>query len=153
MAVVGAGVAMLEPGLRDGRLTHDARVLLSAVARAVLDGSLATEPSARQVALAAHLERLDTTLAGLPVPVRSEISELIALLNVPPGRLVIAGLRSPWSRAGVEEVQAAMQGMRRSSILMRRQVYQALRELTIAAYFADPAAWAALGYPGPRAIS
>jgi hypothetical protein len=43
-------------------------------------------------------------------------------------------------------------GMRRSSLAVRQQAYLALRELTMAAYFAEPATWGRLNYDGPRAI-
>ena len=33
-----------------------------------------------------------------------------------------------------------------------QQAYQALRDLTNAAWFADPEAWSAIGYPGPQAV-
>ena len=39
--------------------------------------------------------------------------------------------------------------MRASRIALRQQAYHALRDLTHAAYFADAATWARLGYPGP----
>jgi hypothetical protein len=41
-------------------------------------------------------------------------------------------------------------GMRRSTLAIRQQVYLALRELMMASYFAGPATWRQLGYPGPR---
>jgi hypothetical protein len=50
-------------------------------------------------------------------------------------------------------VQSALQAMRSSRLELRQQAYHALRDLTNAAYFADAATWAALGYPGPRSLS
>jgi hypothetical protein len=45
-----------------------------------------------------------------------------------------------------------LQGLRTSSLSLRQQVYHALRDLTNAAWFADAAAWSAIGYPGQRAV-
>jgi hypothetical protein len=42
--------------------------------------------------------------------------------------------------------------MRVSSLALKQQAYQALRDLTNAAYYADPSAWNVLGYPGPKAL-
>ena len=50
------------------------------------------------------------------------------------------------------ELQAALQAMRVASIATRQQVYHALRDLTNAAYYAEPATWAQLGYPGPTPV-
>jgi hypothetical protein len=43
--------------------------------------------------------------------------------------------------------------MRQSSLLLRRQAYGALRDLTHAAYFADATTWPLLRYPGPRTLA
>ena len=47
LAVAGTGVALLQPGLRDGHLSHGATAVMRAVARAVLDGALPAEPLRR----------------------------------------------------------------------------------------------------------
>ncbi len=153
LATVGGGLAWLTPGLDpQGRMLGGARAVMHATARAVLDGALPSEASAREMALQAHLQRLDATLAAFPSATRSELSQLLALLAAAPGRLAFAGLRSPWPEAEVAEVQQALQGLRTSSLALRQQAYHALRDLTNAAYFADPSTWQKLGYPGPASI-
>jgi hypothetical protein len=42
--------------------------------------------------------------------------------------------------------------MRTSTLVLRQQAYHALRDLTNAAFYADAAAWAPMGYPGPREV-
>jgi hypothetical protein len=59
------------------------------------------------------------------------------------------GLRPAWDEATVPEVQLALQGLRTSALSLRQQAYHALRDLTNAAWFADPSSWAAMGYDGP----
>lgn len=152
LAVAGGGIAMLRPGLIDGRLTAPAREVFHAVARAVLDGSLPVDDVQRRAAMDAHLGRLDDALAGFPVATQAELSQLLALLASPPGRIGLAGLRSDWPDASVDELEASLQAMRTSSLAMRQQIYHALRDLTNAAYYADPQTWPLLGYPGPRPV-
>jgi hypothetical protein len=152
LALAGGGVALLRPGLRDGRLTPAGRSLFEAVASAVLDDALPTDTSARRAALADHLDRLDATLAGFPPHLRRELSDLIALLDAAPGRWLVCGLRNHWSTARTNDIRAALQAMRESTIALRQQAYHALRDLSNAAYFADPSTWPLLGYPGPRAM-
>lgn len=151
-AVAGGGVALLRPGLVDGRMTPAARAVFHAVARAVLDGSLPLDPAARRTALNAHLNRLDDTLAGFAPPTRAELSQLLALLASAPGRIALAGLQPDWPEASVLELQQSLQAMRTSKLAMRQQVYHALRDLTNAAYYADPSVWPLMGYPGPRSV-
>lgn len=150
LALAGGGLALLRPGLVDGRLGPAGREVFAAVARAVLDGSLPADAQARRDAIAAHLRRLDDTVAGFPAAVRAELSDLLGLLGAAPGRVAFAGLVPAWGDASVAEIQAALQDMRTSRLALRQQAYHALRDLTNAAYYADPATWVALGYPGPR---
>jgi hypothetical protein len=152
LVLVGGGIALLRPGLEHGRLTVAGREVFEAVARAVLDGSLPEEPSRRAEALRAHLQRLDDVLGAFPAATQAELSQLLAILSAAPGRAALAGLHVSWPRANTAQIQSALQGMRVSSLAPRQQAYHALRDLTNAAYYADPSAWPLMGYPGPRAI-
>lgn len=152
LAVAGGGVALLQPGLRGGRMSVAAREVMRAVADAVLDGVLPTDPTSRQQALQSHLERLDVAIGAFPAATRGEISQLLALLASAPGRVALAGLHAPWPQAGIAAVQQSLQSLRLSSLSLRQQTYHALRDLTNAAYFSDPSAWKHLGYPGPTDI-
>lgn len=152
LALAGGGVALLRPGWVEGGLSADAAKVMRAVARAVLDGSLPADAVAREAALHGHMKRLDATIAGFPAAVQDELSQLLMLLASAPGRVLLAGLYKPWEEANVDELSAALQAMLTSSIALRQQAFHALRDLTNAAYFADPATWPLLGYPGPLAI-
>ncbi|WP_342129709.1 hypothetical protein [Hydrogenophaga sp. OTU3427] len=149
LALVGGGLALQQPVLVAGRLAAPARGLFVAVGRAVLAGSLPTEPAAQAQALLAWLGRLDDSIAALPPHTQAELGQLLAVLVSAPGRWTLAGLRTDWPQASVAEVQAALEAMRHSRLALRQQAYFALRDLSAAAYFAAPETWFALGYPGP----
>jgi hypothetical protein len=153
LALAGSGIALMyEAAWRNGRLEPAGRSVLGAVARAVLDGSLPVETADQTAAIDTHLTRMNATVAAMSPNTQGEIADLLALLAMPPGRRALAGLASPWPRATLAELQGALQSMRQSSLLLRRQAYGALRDLTHAAYFSDPSAWPLLGYPGPRLL-
>jgi hypothetical protein len=149
LALAGAGVALWTPGLARGRLSPDARLIARRVADAVLEGSLPPDGPAREAALDAHAARFESTVQGLPAVVRGELSDLFALLGTPPARWAITGLSTSWEKASRPEITSRLEAMRLSSMAVRQQVYHALRDLTNAAWYADPVAWGALGYPGP----
>ena len=150
LALAGGGFALLHaPAWRNDRLTDVGRRVLASIARAVLDGSLPTPAEAQLVALDSHLERMDATLRALPPSMQTEVGDLLALLGVAPGRLALTGLASDWSLASVPQVQEALQAMRTSHFDLRKQAYQALRDLTHAAYFASAETWTQFGSPGP----
>lgn len=152
LTVAGGGVAYWRPGVSKGRLSNSGRAVFRAVGDAMLDGSLPTEPAARDAALDAWLERLDGTVAALPRALRDELAQLLALLNTTPGRRWLTGLANDWGTASVPQMQAALQLMRVSSSLTKQQAYHALHELTSASYFSTPSTWRLMGYPGPTDI-
>ena len=152
LAVAGGGVALFQPGLRGEHLGPGAREVMHAVARAVLDGILPSAAAEREQVLRAHLDRLDAAVATFPPATRAELSQMLALLASAPGRVVLAGLHSTWPEAEVDAIQQSLQDLRLSRLALKQQTYHALRDLTNAAYFSDPSAWAHLGYPGPQDI-
>lgn len=154
LTLLAGGTALwFEPAWRDDHLSAEAQSLAAAVARGVLEGTLPAETVAQGAAISAHLERLNATVRAMPPASQTQISIMFAILATPPGRWALAGIRNPWNAVSSQEVQSALQAMRTSQVLLRRQVYQALRDLTHAAYFADSVTWTHLGYPGPTSVT
>jgi hypothetical protein len=152
LAVGGGMLALVQPGWRDGHLTGRGREVLAAIAGALLDGILPREGAAADREVQALLARLDATIAAFPPHVQTELSQLLALLGSAGGRLALAGLGEDWQHASVPQRAVALQSMRVSNLRLRQQAYQALHDLIGSAYFAEPATWSLLGYPGPMRI-
>ena len=153
LAVIAGGTVLsYEDAWRDGRLSSAGTSVIRSIARAVLLGSLPVQHVAHEVALTAHVERMESTLRVMTPSTQHEANNLLSLLATHPGRLLITGLLAPWPDAHVAQVQGALQSMRVSRIMLRRQAYHALRDLTHAAYFADSGSWTQLGYPGPMQL-
>ena len=152
LAVVGGSVSLVRPGLHGTVLAEGGRAVFASVGQAVLDGVLAPPGQARRTDVQALLGRIDVLVAGLPLHSRSELSQLLAVLQTAPGRRWLGGLERPWAEASVVEVQHALQGMRVSGLALRRQAYQAMHDIVGGAWFSEPGTWAQLGYPGPRAV-
>jgi len=149
LALVGGGLALRAPAWTSAGLTASGRAVFGAVAGAVLEGSLPDDHTARQAALVAWFRRLDESIAALPPHTQAELAQLLSVLASAPGRWALTGLPTDWPDASVDQVRAALLDMRHSRLALRQQAYLALRELTCAAYFADPSTWMALGYSGP----
>ncbi|HEY0887638.1 MAG TPA: hypothetical protein VGE20_20260 [Ramlibacter sp.] len=152
LAVGGGALALLAPGVQDGKLSPRGRHVMAAIGRAMLDGSLPAGEPAVAAALEGLLARSDRLVASLPPHAQSELSQLLALLGSAGGRRALAGLGEDWHTAPVTRRQEALQAMRVSGVALRQQAYQALHEIVGSAYFSEPATWRALGYPGPLAI-
>ena len=149
LAVAGGGVALWQPGLQAGRLAPGAREAMAALCRAVLDGSLDTDPARQAQQLAQQLDRLDAFAAGLPPHAQRELSQLLGLLALTPGRQWLAGVSTGWAQASIDEMGAGLQAMRTSSLSLRQQAYHALRDMINGTFYAEPANWPLMGYPGP----
>jgi hypothetical protein len=76
---------------------------------------------------------------------------LFGLLAFPPARVAL-GVRSAWQDADPADVEAALQRWERSRSRLLRSAYDGLHQLILAAWYGNPRAWPAIGYPGPPAL-
>ncbi|MBI3345590.1 MAG: hypothetical protein HY020_00080 [Burkholderiales bacterium] len=152
IGIAGAGVALIKPGLVDGKLSPGSRDLMRAAAQAVLSDLLPPPGAAREAALQGQLARLDATLAGFPAATRKELSDALGLLGTAAGRFALVGLSKPWAEASPQDVQQALDAMRLSGSNTKQQIYHALRDLNAIAFFTEPINWQTAGYAGPREI-
>jgi hypothetical protein len=153
LAVAGGTLALLQPARVGGRLAAPAQTMLAALARGVLGALWPVDAEGQATALKALAGRFEDTLEGLSPSQQAEVDELLTIAASAPGRVALFGLTRSWALASPEQVTASLQGMRLSSLALRQQAFHAMRDLINAAWFADPATWAAIGYPGPRATS
>jgi hypothetical protein len=130
-------------------LDADAREVLAAVVPVMLAGALPEDRSVRAGRIAATIDGVDRAVAGLPHYAQSDLGSLFALLSFAPSRWLLAGVRQPWRAAPGEEVARFLERWRASGWALKQQAYQAFHELVFAAYYADPASWPDIGYPGP----
>jgi hypothetical protein len=160
---VGAGGALVlgaariirtQAATRDDRLAprvldDGAGAILAAVVPVLLAGALPTAPAARSARIAATITGVDSAIAELPPHAQSELRDLFALLGFAPVRRLFAGVASPWPEASPAAVADFLQSWRSSTWSLKQQAYHALHALVFAAFYADPASWPAIGYPGP----
>jgi hypothetical protein len=156
LAATGWGVhawpRLAAPAWVEQSLSPSANRMMAVWAEAVLGNLLPDNPAERAQALSQHLKHLQTAIQGLPRPVQSELDLVMRLLLVAPGRLALTGLSSDWPQAAPQQLADALQAMRHSRLMLRKQVYQALRDLHLAAWTADASNWARMNYPGPVTI-
>jgi len=152
LAVAGGAIALIKPGLVNGRLSPSARLLMTRVGQAMLQGTLPADAQAQKSAMDAVSQRTDSFTSGLPEHVQAELSQLLGLLATAAGRRGIVGLSTSWEDATVAETSAALQAMRASSTALRIQAYQGLHDIVFVPYFSGEESWSGIGYPGPRAV-
>ncbi len=139
-----AGGTESRPALDTG-----ARDVLAAIVPVFLAGALPADRTARSERISATVDGVDRAIAGLPPHARADLGDLFTLLAFAPSRGLLTGVWRPWRAASVEQVVAFLQDWRASSWALKQQAYLALHELVFGAFYADPANWTAIGYPGP----
>lgn len=120
----------------------------AALVPVVLAGALPTEAVARTRAIEETTSAFDRAVAGLSPSVRKEVDELFSLLRFAPARLMFTGLWEPVEESSPEDIAAFLNKWRRSRFEIQRAGYQAVTQLLQAAWYGNPASWAAIGYPG-----
>lgn len=129
-------------------LDADARAILAAITPVMLEGALPTGPEAA-TALREALAGVEQAIAGLPPAVRKELEELFSLLALAPTRCLVAGVWSPWPEATRESIATFLASWRTSRFALLRSAYGALHQIILGAWYGNPRAWPAIGYPGP----
>lgn len=127
--------------------------MVTALVPVVLAGSLPEEAAARARAVRETVEAFDRAVSGLAAPVQEEIGQLFSLLAFAPTRVVLARLWSPLAQSSAPELKAFLTRWRTSAFDLERASYHALTQLIQASWYDNPAAWPAIGYPGPPPLS
>jgi hypothetical protein len=136
------------PPLAPYRLDGGARTVLAAIVPAIIGPLLPADAPARAAAVTRTVEGVQGAVATLPLATQKEIQDLFGLLSLAPARRLLAGVPA-WEEASAEQVAAFLQGWRMHRFGMLRGAYAALHDLVLGAWYAQPDAWAAIGYPGP----
>jgi hypothetical protein len=136
----------------DTALSPDGADVMRALVPALLDGALPTQTRARRAAIEETVSAVATAIAGLPPATREELTALFALLAFAPIRIIFAGIDGQWRDASAAEANAFLVRLQKSRWSAKRAAYDALHQLTFAAWYANPGAWPAIGYAGPPAL-
>jgi hypothetical protein len=151
MAIGGGAYRLSRPAGVPDRfiLDGEARAAIDAIVPAMLAGALPQAQPARGAAIARATEGVHQAILGLPLATQKEIADLFGLLALGPARRFLAGVPDGWASASTEQVGAFLQAWRLHRFAMLQVAYHALHDLVLGAWYADPSAWTAIGYPGP----
>lgn len=136
------------PGRRFA-LDGPAGTLLTAVIPSMLGPILPAEPAARAAAIGQTVDHVAGAIAGLPLSSQKEVQDLFGLLSLAPVRRMLAGVSGGWSHASPAKVDAFLRSWRHHRLQTLQTAYLALHDLILGAWYAQPANWPAIGYPGP----
>jgi hypothetical protein len=121
---------------------------VAALIPVILEGAMPEDAAQRQRALDETVESFDRAVAGLSPAVQKVVDELFAILRFAPVRMMLTSLWSPLEEASAEDIAGFLARWRHSRFEIQRAGYQAMSQLVQAAWYGNPASWAAIGYPG-----
>lgn len=130
-------------------LDGDARAVLAAIVPAMLGAALPSAAAQRSSAIAAAIAGVEQAIRCLPLATQKEVQDLLGLLAVAAVRRLMAGVAAGWADADAQQVAAFLQRWRTHRFALMQTAYHALHDLILGAWYAQPANWAAIGYPGP----
>jgi hypothetical protein len=133
-------------------LDDSAASILARFVPLVLAGALPAEREAHARAVREVIEAFDRAVSVLSPPVQEEVQQLFSLLRFSPMRVAFTGLWETVEDSTASELEAFLLRWRHSRFDIQRAGYQALTQLIQAAWFDNPSAWPAIGYPGPPAL-
>lgn len=117
---------------------------------AAIAGRFVVAPSVDTVEIA---HRVDEQMARAPAEVRADFGKLLLLFENALAGFVFDGRPQPFTRLSPAAQDDVLAAWRDSRLAVRRSGYAVLRKLTQASWYAAPAAWSDIGYPGPPQIA
>ena len=127
------------------------RTVIPAIAPVILQGAFPSGAE-RAAALERIVRGVTQAVGALSATSQKEVAELFALLAFAPTRIAVAGLTPAWDQAGATEIEGFLRRWQHSRLDLLKSGYQALHDLVLGAWYADPQSWTAIGYPGPPAL-
>ena len=124
-------------------LSSAQRATLAAVIARVLDGALDLARGVDAVSL------VEARLARAPAHVRGDLVRVLAVFGGRAAAFATFGTPTPFARLDAARQDRMLARWAVSRIPVQRTVFQALRRLTLAAWYGHPAVQAALGHRGP----
>ncbi|MGC6491417.1 MAG: gluconate 2-dehydrogenase subunit 3 family protein [Myxococcota bacterium] len=138
---------MVAPSRPLKALSPRAFSVLVAVADRVCPGTDAA-PSATHIGVAELVDDLMGTMHPTDV---AEFEQALQLLENGLAGLLLDGRPRTFTTCSKEEQDRVLENWRTSALTLRRKAFKALRGLCAAAFYGNPGAYPAVGYPGPPA--
>jgi hypothetical protein len=106
-------------------------------------------PGAPTAEVAGVAVAADQVLALADPSARKEMKQLLGLLQSALWGFVFHGVSRPFTELSAPEQDRVLERWEHSALAVKRTGFQALHTWLLSCYYAQPATWAALGYPGP----
>ncbi|MGC1818537.1 MAG: hypothetical protein WA900_12885, partial [Casimicrobiaceae bacterium] len=99
------------------------------------------------------IDGVGEAMRGLAPIAREELASLFSLLAFAPLRIGLGGMTVSWEDASVADADAFLARLQSSRWTQKRAAYDALHQITFAAWYANPRSWPSIGYPGPPRLT
>ncbi|OHC62841.1 MAG: hypothetical protein A3H93_02970 [Rhodocyclales bacterium RIFCSPLOWO2_02_FULL_63_24] len=128
------------------------RAVITAIAPVLLQDAFPVAGPERAAALERIARGVALAVGALSAAAQKEVAELFALLAFAPTRVAVAGVTASWDRASAADIEGFLRRWQHSRLDLLKSGYQALHDLVLGAWYADPQSWTAIAYPGPPVL-
>ncbi len=97
--------------------------------------------------------KVDGVFALADAPTQRDVKQLLALFDNALASFLLDGRATPFTQLSLADQDRALEQWRTSRLVLRRSGFDALRKISLAVYYADPATWPGVGYPGPPELA
>ncbi|NGO90263.1 hypothetical protein LG409_07925 [Halomonas sp. NyZ770] len=154
LVLTTAGMTATLTGCSSSEPATDYQVLRTSdlpILGAILPALVGPHP-AMPAQIPAALRQLDWSLAHMSTQIHQDIHEMLDLLSMGITRGPMTGIWGRFEHASPEQVLAFLARWRDSRLALLREGHAALTQLLLMAWYALPATWDSIEYPGPPAI-
>lgn len=103
-------------------------------------------PSVDEVGVGLTVDRI---LRRADPSAQQEVKKLLGLFDNALANLAFGGRTRPFTALAADEQDQVLGEWQKSSVVLRRTGFQAVRTLVMGAYYSSPLCWSAIHYPGP----
>ncbi|TVP93404.1 MAG: twin-arginine translocation pathway signal protein [Pseudomonadaceae bacterium] len=154
LVLTTAGMTATLTGCSSSEPASDYQVLRASdlpILGAIMQALIGPHP-AMPAQLPTALRKLDWSLAHMSVQTHQDVHELLDLLSMGITRGPMTGIWGRFESASPEQILGFLARWRDSRLDMLRQGHTALTQLLLMAWYALPATWDSIEYPGPPVI-
>ncbi|PMG43602.1 TAT leader-containing periplasmic protein [Shewanella sp. 10N.286.52.B9] len=151
-AALALGVSLYTPDITD-HPDENHRLLFNVLIPIFMDGTLPEVANYREAFINRTIVAINQTISVLSDDQKSEINQLLNLLESRMGLLLLTSSLTPLMLRSADELVLMLEEWRHHFLQMLQTAYLGLRELVLSSYYACPEHWGRLHYAKPTFLT
>ena len=125
------------------------QLMFARLADVFLGKMLPADADKRALIINKIVSNVDAGILAFSPALQKETTQLTKMLAFAPTRFLLTKQWTGWQTISNAEIKSNLEALRDSDSNLKRTVFRALRDLTMAAFYGDRMSWEVIAYPGP----